>query len=1139
VARVDVSVDGGDTYNTATGTVGWVYIWTATSLGTVTIKSRAVDSTGIQEDPPTTVVVTVAEPPTITSHFPADGANDVLPNANVTITFSKDMDPATVNNSTVELRDQSGALVSATVSYDAASRTATLDPTATLLTGAVYSVTVRGGLTEPTVKDLLGIPPFGDTAWLFTTSLRVLSVTPAPGATNISLGIAPAAIFSEALDPTTVNDFTVLMTDATANPILAKSIYVPSLFKVLITPNTLLQQGQTYTITLKGGAVGNRITTSAGAPLPADYIWSFTLVPPPPPFPSLSIWSPEDAPSNPATDDPEPKELGLKFRSDHVGVVTGIRFYKGDTTFHEPRMGRLWTSSGTLLGSFSFGDESRTGWYQLAFPQPIPIVANTTYVVSYSAPNGHYVADPGYFESQGRDNGPLHAPRSADVGGNGVIGPIGEFPSQTSMSTNYWVDVVFRDTSALAPRVIEAGLGDIPFGATKARPAALFSEALDPASLNASTVMLTDQENNLVPANISYDASTLVVTITPERLLHFGEVYTVTYKGGSAAPHITDSEGTPLAYDYTWFFSTEPPISGESILVLTSTRGNKFAKYYQEILRAEGFRNISVYDIGEATDLSLSQHDVIILGETPLIPADITRLSNWVARGGKLIAMRPDEQLASLLGISNAAASRSEAYLQVDTSREPGAGIVGETIQYHGTADLYTLEGDTRQVATLYSSPTEATPNPAVTLRSVGTNGGQVAAFAFDLAQSIIYTRQGNPEWAGQDRDGDSIIRTNDLFFSGAEPNYINLDKVAIPQADELQRFLANLILSMNADKIPLPRVWYLPNMKKAVILMTGDDRGTPDGSQTTFDMLNAASPANCSVADWECYRATSWVSPETGLTTDQALTYFNQRFEVGPHITTNCENWTPETLNSIITNAQDSFSAKYGFFPGRTNRIHCGVWTDWATLPNVELNRELRIRLDATYYYWPTQWVQNRPGFMTGSGIPMPYVDLDGSIIFVYQAAMHLNNETDNTSDSVNSLLDKALGPEGFYGVFGARYDYTDQFAATILNSARARDVSLISAEQLLTWLDGRNSSGFTKPVWNGTQLEFRIVINDGVNNVYAMIPNQGRGGQVSSITIDDTPVSFEVKTIKGRMYAVFRATNGNAKVIYTSPVP
>ena len=99
--------------------------------------------------------------------------------------------------------------------------------------------------------------------------------------------------------------------------------------------------------------------------------------------------------------------------------------------------------------------------------------------------------------------------------------------------------------------------------------------------------------------------------------------------------------------------------------------------------------------------------------------------------------MRPDKQLAGLLGLTDAGTTLANAYLRVNTASRAGSGIVGSTIQFHGTADRYTLNGATA-VATLYSNATTATANPAVTLRSVGSNGGQAAAFTYDLARSVV-----------------------------------------------------------------------------------------------------------------------------------------------------------------------------------------------------------------------------------------------------------------------------------------------------------------------------------------------------------------------------------------------------------------
>jgi hypothetical protein len=238
--------------------------------------------------------------------------------------------------------------------------------------------------------------------------------------------------------------------------------------------------------------------------------------------------------------------------------------------------------------------------------------------------------------------------------------------------------------------------------------------------------------------------------------------------------------------------------------------------------------------------------------------------------------MRPDKQLAGLLGLTDANATLGEAYMRVDATAPPGTGITSVTMQYHGTADRYTLSGATA-VATLYSNATTATANPAVTLRAVGSNGGHAAAFTYDLARSVVYTRQGNPAWAGQERDGVAGIRPDDLFYGAragdVQPDWVDTSKIAIPQADEQQRLLVNLITLMERDRLPLPRFWYLPRGEQAVVVMSGDDHSptqAPGGTASHFDRFKQLSPAGCSVANWECIRGTSYVYPNSVLTTGQ-----------------------------------------------------------------------------------------------------------------------------------------------------------------------------------------------------------------------------------------------------------------------------
>ena len=186
-----------------------------------------------------------------------------------------------------------------------------------------------------------------------------------------------------------------------------------------------------------------------------------------------------------------------------------------------------------------------------------------------------------------------------------------------------------------------------------------------------------------------------------------------------------------------------PPPPGGPILVIAGSQ-NHFSSYYGEILRAEGLNEFAVEDVAQVTAATLAAHDVAIVGDIDLTPAQVRMLSRWVRGGGALIAMRPDTQLAGLLGLSASGSSISDAYLKVDTSRAPGAGIVAKTMQFHGGADRYTLDGAT-SVADLYSDAATALGSPAVTVRGVGSRGGRAAAFTYDLARSIAYTRQGNP----------------------------------------------------------------------------------------------------------------------------------------------------------------------------------------------------------------------------------------------------------------------------------------------------------------------------------------------------------------------------------------------------------
>jgi Big-like domain-containing protein len=90
VARVDVSVDGGNSYSPAAGTTAWSFNWWPSAPGGPrTIKSRAVDNLGNMQNPPAEIHVEVDAPPTSTITFPAKGTTiTTLPPIAITGTAS-------------------------------------------------------------------------------------------------------------------------------------------------------------------------------------------------------------------------------------------------------------------------------------------------------------------------------------------------------------------------------------------------------------------------------------------------------------------------------------------------------------------------------------------------------------------------------------------------------------------------------------------------------------------------------------------------------------------------------------------------------------------------------------------------------------------------------------------------------------------------------------------------------------------------------------------------------------------------------------------------------------------------------------------------------------------------------------------
>ena len=257
-------------------------------------------------------------------------------------------------------------------------------------------------------------------------------------------------------------------------------------------------------------------------------------------------------------------ELGVKFQTSVNGWVAGVRFYKGsgNTGTHT---GSLWTASGTRLATGTFTNETASGWQTLLFTNAVEISANTTYVVSYTDPTGHYSVDAGLFDFP-YTAPPFTSPRSGTyigtgtTNGNGVYNAGGPgFPTSTYNASSYAVDVIFdtQQPKGPPPSIVSAtpaaGSSSNP---TSTHPSVTFSE---PVTQSSVTFTVKDSSGNTIPGTVSWDSTSSVVTFTPSAALSNNATYTISVSGA------TDQFGqTMTSYTATFITSKAYPPSGST-----------------------------------------------------------------------------------------------------------------------------------------------------------------------------------------------------------------------------------------------------------------------------------------------------------------------------------------------------------------------------------------------------------------------------------------------------------------------------------------------------------------------------------------------------------------------------------------------
>ncbi|MHB8655039.1 MAG: Ig-like domain-containing protein [Terriglobia bacterium] len=449
--------------------------------------------------------------PFVVSTTPAAGATGAALNPTISATFNEAMAPSTISTTTFTVTGPGGP-VAGTVAL--AANTATFTPTTPLAAqDTLYTATITTG-----AQDADGNAMADAYIWHFETTEipSVASVSPSNGATGVAVNTTISATFATdsdspnaAIKCSTLNSpattFTLTGPGATAVPGTVSCAGATATF----SPAAVLAFNTVYTATITTGA-----QNLAGNGLVAPFVWTFRTNPAPPTPPTVISTNPV----NNAIGVPINQKVAATF-SEAMNPAT-----INSTTFTLTGPGGV-----AVAGAVTYVVAGSTA----TFTPAANLAALTTYVATITT-------------------------GAQDLAGN-------------ALASNYvWTFTTGAAPDTTSPTVIAT----IPTNMATGVPfnqavSATFSEAMDPATINATTFKLAGPGTTPVAGLVAYSAVGNSATFTPTAPLLPSTVYTATITNGAK-----DLAGNPLVAGIApnpWTFTTAATAPALTPPIIVST----------------------------------------------------------------------------------------------------------------------------------------------------------------------------------------------------------------------------------------------------------------------------------------------------------------------------------------------------------------------------------------------------------------------------------------------------------------------------------------------------------------------------------------------------------------------------------------
>ncbi len=400
------------------------------------------------------------------------------------------------------------------------------------------------------------------------------------------------------------------------------------------------------------------------------------------------------------------------------------------------------------------------------------------------------------------------------------------------------------------------------------------------------------------------------------------------------------------------------------LLIHSGQTVNTFGNATREILAAEGFNSFQTVDLDAEPLPHFDGQSLIVLTRCYLRQAEIAALLAAVELGAGLVVFQPSDRLSLALGLQPLRQIRRDFYLQLPADSHGG----GTPLQTHGILNCHARPPapDGSILAAAVDRERQPLPEPAVV--SLRRGAGRIAVFFYDLPQTIVRLRFGDPALAGYATLGRWFwwSHSADLFVDVLDRRLAHR-----PQADLQAQFLANLLTELSP--LPLPRLWYYERADQcsAAVFSSDDD----DSSWEDFDALGRAVEAHGGGITFN-------LMADTQLTEAQVAELRRRGHTFAPHLNPHRsgeEEWY-FAFPAVIAAETADFKRRYGRC-SPSLQCHCAPWQgyqDW-----VPLFQTAGFRMLHAYLSIPVELL-NR--YLCGSGRPMKFIDDAGTIHDCYQ---------------------------------------------------------------------------------------------------------------------------------------------------------